>query len=75
LPSAGRHAAGLLTAFRDEIEQHNDHTMTVVSRNGTETITRCRMCPKEDTRPCRALEMMALAYASHPAYLPEWRIV
>lgn len=74
-PPAARHIAALLTEFRDAIEQHNDHTMTVVSRSGMQTVTRCGFCPKEDTRPCRALKVMALRYSNHPAYLAEWRIL
>lgn len=62
------------TEMRAEIERHNDHSMTVVSRVGTETITRCGYCPKEETQPCRALRLLALPYARHPAYLPEWAV-
>lgn len=50
--------------------------MTVVFRSGNErSITRCKLCPKEDTRPCLALRVLALPYAQHPLYRPEWRIV
>lgn len=58
-----------------EVERHSDRTMTVVSLSGTETITRCRICPKEDGRPCSALRRLALPYAEHPAYRPEWRVI
>lgn len=61
--------------LRAEIERHDDRSMTVVTLKGTETITRCGVCPREDTRPCTALRVLALPYAQHPAYRPEWRIV
>ncbi len=57
-----------------EVERHQDRTMTVVSFSGRKTITRCGRCPKEDSRPCRALRALALRYAHHPAYRPEWLI-
>lgn len=60
--------------LREEVERHSDRTMTVVSINKTETLTRCGVCPKEVTRPCMALRLLALPYAQHPAYRPEWRI-
>ena len=56
------------------VERHRDRTMTVVSLSGTEKITRCGTCPKEDSRPCRALRLLALPYAHHPAYQPEWHV-
>ena len=59
-------------AQRAEIERHNDRTMTVVTLSGTTTITRCGVCPKEETRPCSALRLMALPFAQHPAYQQEW---
>jgi hypothetical protein len=59
-------------SLRTEIERHNDRTMTVVSRGAIETITRCGVCPKELTRPCTALRVLALPYARHPAYRTEW---
>jgi hypothetical protein len=61
-------------ALRAEVERHSDRTMTVVSLSGHVSITRCRVCPKEDTRPCTALRVLALPYAQHPAYRPEWGI-
>jgi hypothetical protein len=57
-----------------EVERHSDRTMTVVSLSGIETITRCGICPKEDTRPCMALRILALPYAEHPGYRSEWSI-
>ncbi len=57
-----------------EIERHNDRTMTVVSRSGIETITRCGVCPKTESSACIGLRRLALPYAGHPAYRPEWRI-
>ena len=60
--------------LRAEIERHSDRTMRVVSYKGIETITRCRTCAKDDTRPCLALRVLAVAYGRHPAYRPEWRI-
>ena len=57
-----------------ELERHKDRTMTVVSLSGIETITRCGTCPREPTRPCMSLRILALRYAQHPAYLPEWQI-
>lgn len=61
-------------ALRAEIERHNDRTMTVVSRGDTQRITRCGICPKEGAPPCTALRLLALPYAQHPAYQPEWSI-
>ncbi len=61
-------------ALRAEIERHNDRTMTVVTLSGTTTITRCGVCPKEETRPCTALRVMALPFADHPAYRQEWQL-
>jgi hypothetical protein len=61
-------------AQRAEIERHNDRTMTVVTLSGTSTITRCGVCPKEETRPCTALRVMALPFAEHPAYRQEWQL-
>ncbi len=60
--------------LRAEVERHNDRTMTVVSLNETWTITRCGVCPKEANRPCTALRVLALPYAQHPAYRPEWAV-
>ena len=60
--------------LRAEVKRHSDRTMTVVTLSGIETITRCGICPKEDTRPCRALRILAMPYAQHPAYRPEWSI-
>jgi hypothetical protein len=64
--------------LRAEIERHADRTMTVRSSTGSSSgmgaITRCGVCPKEATRPCTALRVLALPYADHPAYRPEWRI-
>src|SRR5436190_7937845 len=57
--------------LRAEIERHSDRTITVVSMSRIETITRCGVCPKEDTRPCMALRVLALPYAPHPAYRTE----
>lgn len=78
LPVVHRSASaesGELASFRAEVERHNDRTMTILSLSGTETITRCGVCPKEESRPCMALRFLALPYAQHPAYRPEWRIV
>ena len=61
-------------SLRAEVERHNDRTMTVVSLHETWTITRCGVCPKEQARPCTALRLLALPYAQHPAYRPEWRV-
>jgi hypothetical protein len=64
--------------LRAEIERHADRTMTVRSSSGSssgmEAITRCGVCPKEATRPCAALRILALPYADHPGYRPEWGI-
>jgi hypothetical protein len=57
-----------------EVERHRERTMNVVSRHGIETITRCTTCPREETRPCTALRILALPYAQHPAYRREWSI-
>jgi len=62
------------TRLRAEIERHNDRTMTVVTLSGTETITRCGICPKTNTAPCIGLRRIAAPYAGHPAFQPEWRI-
>jgi hypothetical protein len=56
------------------LERHRDRTMTVVHRNRIETITRCGTCPNEQLRPCRGLRVLALPYAHHPAYRPEWSL-
>jgi hypothetical protein len=63
-----------VASLRAEIERHTDRSMTVMSRGGMETITRCAACPKEETRPCMALRVLALPYAEHPGYRPEWRV-
>jgi hypothetical protein len=64
--------------LRAEIERHADRTMTVLSTSGSssgmEAITRCGVCPKEPARPCSVLRVLALPYAQHPAYRPEWHI-
>ncbi|MCW2784040.1 MAG: hypothetical protein JWP74_557 [Marmoricola sp.] len=73
-PSTRHHPPARHTELRAEIERHNDHSMTIVSRVGTETITRCGCCPKEDGQPCRALRLLALPYAQHPAYRAEWAL-
>jgi hypothetical protein len=62
------------TSLRSAVAQHRERTMTVVFPGQIEAITRCGICPKEETRPCRALRILALPYAQHPAYRPEWRI-
>jgi hypothetical protein len=61
-------------SLRAAVERHSERTMTVVFPGQIEAITRCGICPKEETRPCRALRILALPYAHHPAYRPEWRI-
>jgi len=63
------------SSLRVEIERHRDRTMTVVSRGGEEAITRCGTCPWEDVRPCTGLRILALPYAGHPDYQPEWELV
>ena len=57
---------------RAEVERHRERTMTVVFRDRTETITRCATC-REEAHPCTALRVLALRFAEHPAYRPEWR--
>lgn len=59
-------------ALRAEIMRHSDRSMTVVSRGGVETITRCRVCPHETTAPCTALRLLAVPYADHPGFRAEW---
>lgn len=60
-------------SLRAEIERHHERTMTVISRRGLETITRCEVCPESETTPCIGLRRLAVPYAQHPAYRPEWR--
>ena len=67
-------AVSTVDADRIEIESHHDRTMVVTSRAGTETVTRCGICAKESSRPCHALKVMALPYASHPDYQQIWQI-
>jgi hypothetical protein len=77
LRQSGPASADLSTthaALRAEIMRHSDRSMTVVSRGGIETITRCRVCPHESTTPCRALRLLAMPYARHPRFRPEWLI-
>lgn len=64
----------VLSRLHAEIERHNDRTMTVLTRSGTETITRCGVCPKSSSAPCLGLRRLALPYAGHPAYQSEWHI-
>jgi hypothetical protein len=61
-------------AVRAEVERHRDRTMTVVFRDRVETITRCGTCPKEPERPCTAMRELALPFADHPQFRPEWRV-
>jgi hypothetical protein len=61
--------------LRAEVERHRDRTMTVVFRERVETITRCGICPKEPSRPCTALRVLALPYAEDPLYDPGWQLV
>lgn len=63
------------TRLRAEVERHRLRTMTVVSHLGIETITRCGVCPKEDTQPCTVLRTIALPYAEHPSYQQEWSLL
>jgi hypothetical protein len=60
-------------ALREEVERHHDRTMTITSHAGIETMTRCGVCPKSEP-PCIGLRRLALPYAHHPAYRPEWRV-
>ena len=57
-----------------EVERHRERTMTVVSLMGTESITRCGTCPREESRPCKALRVLALPFAHRPGYRPEWQL-
>ena len=60
--------------LRAEVMRHRSRTMTIVSMGGNETMTRCPVCPKNDSPPCDGLRLLALPYNWHPAYRPEWHI-
>ena len=55
-----------------EVGRHDERSMTVVFRDRVEVITRCGVCPKEETRPCTVLRVLALPYAGHPDYCSAW---
>lgn len=57
-----------------EVERHRERTMTVVSLMGTESITRCGTCPSEESRPCKALRVLALPFAHRPGYRSAWQV-
>ncbi|WP_227466790.1 DUF6221 family protein [Nocardioides lijunqiniae] len=42
--------------------------------DGAESLTRCGACAEEGPAPCTALRTLALPYAAHPGYRPEWQL-
>jgi hypothetical protein len=63
-----------LAHLRREVERHERRTVTVVTGDVVETITRCRSCPGDQGWPCTALRVLAMPYARHPAYREEWQV-
>lgn len=55
-----------------QIARHRDRTMVVLTRTGTQTVTRCGTCKREPIQPCLALRRLAQPYADHPAFNPAW---
>ena len=62
------------SGVRAEVARHRERTMTVVFRDRVEAFTRCGTCPREPSRPCTALRVLALPYAGNPGYRPEWQL-
>jgi hypothetical protein len=74
LPSGLTLSSSPETRLRAEVMRHLERTTTVVTPQGIETTTRCWACTDDPTYPCRALKVLALPYATHPAYRTEWHI-
>ena len=63
---------GVFERRRTAIHRHHDRSITVVSTGAFQTVSRCGVCIREFTRPCRVLMSLAQADNEHPDYDHAW---
>lgn len=66
--------AGEFEARRSLIHRHHDRSITVVGNGPFQTVTRCSICIREFTRPCRVLRGLAQPDRNHPDYDHRWDV-
>lgn len=60
-------------SLRRELDRHNAPHDAVRAGHGAKTSPVCPVCREDTIQPCDVLRLLAVPYASHPAYRPEWR--
>lgn len=59
-----------LAHLRAELDRH---TAPQVASHHDSRALACVACCEDTIQPCEVLRLLAVPYASHPAYRPEWR--
>jgi hypothetical protein len=58
--------------LRVQVARHEDPSGTVCAGHDPDATPRCVVCGDDTIQQCTELRLLALRYASHPAYRSEW---
>ena len=59
--------------LRRELDRHTPALDAEYVGHDADIAAACARCCQDRVQPCDVLRLLAVPYASHPAYRPEWR--